>query len=67
MLSLTESFWYRWEKQTLLVATKQTELSKTSLTETVRPEVATSALVPILQQHSGGCQMHLAEEHTENY
>ena len=48
-----------------LVATKQTKLSKTPSTETVTPEVATSALVPILQQHSIGCQMHLAEEHTE--
>ena len=50
-----------------LVATKQTKLSKTPSTETVTPEVATSALVPILQQHSIGCQMHLAEEHAENY
>ena len=50
-----------------LVATKQTKLSKTPSTETVTPEMATSALVPILQQHSIGCQMHLAEEHTENY
>ena len=43
------------EKQTLLVETKQTKLSKTPLTETVRPEVATSASVPIVQQHSVGC------------
>ena len=64
---LNRGFWYRWEKQPLLVATKQTKLSKTSLTETVRPEVVTSALMPILQQHSVGCQMHLAEENTENY
>ena len=52
MLFLMESFWNRWEKETLLGATKQTKLSKTSLPETVRPEMTTSALVPILQQHS---------------